>query len=575
MFIPGHPYLQLTPFRRLATKTSTVLLIIFILFLRAKDRLLNAQLWAEDGVVFFQDAYNLNFWTSIFKTYRGYYHLLPRFFSEVAMIFRLELVPTVFALTSFAIAITCCSFFLIDQFTWIIPNIFQRSLFCIILALIPANDEILVRFVNMQWYIGIFCMLLVIMELPKSRLGQGLYISIWFICAATSPQSIIFIPCLLVRLIVDRRNSKPLFIALAVVTLVFVLVVKQGLGQTPEAQMERPYLLVPLAIVNMVNTRVLATAFIGLAGIRTLIERNNADFFYLPFLLFIIFIFFVTKKLVAKGPKNTSSLLWVYLLYCIFAPIVLTLLGRPDNIIVAQNPNNLFGGERYYVLSIATLYLSIFWCAQIYFQSIRQRVMSNVVIVFALLLPVTADFFPINTPDKFWALYVQQIKLAEAEGNRATVRIPTNPTDDWAITVRAKTIRKSLPEQLTFVQQPAQGGLDQILVAGKKNNIAKADSLITVSGWALDRDVLRPAPSIIVLDENSGTVLGQVQPIISRPDVASFLKNDNLLVCGWELQFPAILLPQGNHTIVSYVYNEQTKQAFPIPGKATIDISID
>jgi len=132
-------------------QVGTVFLVAIIFYIRGCSRIILPQLWAEDGVVFFQDAYNLAFWTSITKSYRGYYHLLPRIVAEVATLFRLEFIPAIYVLTAFLVAVFCCSFFLKQTFAWIVPNVYQRALFCVLFALMPANDEALLRFVNMQW----------------------------------------------------------------------------------------------------------------------------------------------------------------------------------------------------------------------------------------------------------------------------------------------------------------------------------------------------------------------------------------------------------------------------------------
>src|SRR5437764_12478785 len=74
-------------------------LIIFaigclIVFSRSPDALLNAQFYAEDGSLFYRDAYQSGL-HSLLMTYSGYFHRLLRLTALLAWLFRFSWAPMV------------------------------------------------------------------------------------------------------------------------------------------------------------------------------------------------------------------------------------------------------------------------------------------------------------------------------------------------------------------------------------------------------------------------------------------------------------------------------------------------
>lgn len=57
-----------------------------IVIFRRPDAVFHAQFFAEDGKVWFADAYNHGWWQTLFWTYNGYLHLLPRLAAALALI---------------------------------------------------------------------------------------------------------------------------------------------------------------------------------------------------------------------------------------------------------------------------------------------------------------------------------------------------------------------------------------------------------------------------------------------------------------------------------------------------------
>lgn len=66
-----------------------------LLVSRRPDAVFHAQFWAEDGTVFFADAYNVGWWSSLVTPYGGYFHALPRLAASLSLLVPLSRAPLV------------------------------------------------------------------------------------------------------------------------------------------------------------------------------------------------------------------------------------------------------------------------------------------------------------------------------------------------------------------------------------------------------------------------------------------------------------------------------------------------
>src|SRR5271157_2529140 len=73
------------PHTRIVFWAVAVAITAALLFLRRPDAVLHAQFWAEDGVVWFADAYNFGAFKALLRARDGYLQTLPRLACAVAL----------------------------------------------------------------------------------------------------------------------------------------------------------------------------------------------------------------------------------------------------------------------------------------------------------------------------------------------------------------------------------------------------------------------------------------------------------------------------------------------------------
>src|SRR5512134_1888460 len=77
--------------------------LTLLLFLRKPESLLHPQFWAEDGQLFFQQAWNQGFLASLLEPMSGYLHTFPRLVAGISTLLPLSLAPLAFSLAAFVV----------------------------------------------------------------------------------------------------------------------------------------------------------------------------------------------------------------------------------------------------------------------------------------------------------------------------------------------------------------------------------------------------------------------------------------------------------------------------------------
>ncbi|HEY6000903.1 MAG TPA: hypothetical protein VI078_16575 [bacterium] len=170
-------------------------LLALVLFLREPQRFLNAQLWAEDGSVFFKQAYEQGALRPLLTPASGYLHTFPRLVAGLAQLFPLETVPLVFALAAFAIQLLPVLYLLSARLHGLLPDPRLRALAAALYVLVPNSYETFANVSNSQWHLCFLALLILFAERPGAvilRVAEGALLGLAML---TGPFSILLLPC--------------------------------------------------------------------------------------------------------------------------------------------------------------------------------------------------------------------------------------------------------------------------------------------------------------------------------------------------------------------------------------------
>jgi hypothetical protein len=169
-----------------------------ILYARKPDMFQRPQFWAEDGGLFFLQAYTHG-WSSVFESYAGYFLFLPRMVALLGQAFDPVWAPGIYVGCSLLLTLWVAARTLSDRFP-------IRPGFACALAvvLVPDAFEVLLSIANIQWILAAGLATVLISEDPKT-LRQKVHDSLAVVAIGlTGPFSVLFVPVFVWRFLARR-----------------------------------------------------------------------------------------------------------------------------------------------------------------------------------------------------------------------------------------------------------------------------------------------------------------------------------------------------------------------------------
>lgn len=223
-----------------------------ILVWRKTDLVVNPQFWAEDSVIFFEQAYNEG-WSVLWKHYAGYLHTMPRLVAGVAASVDLVYAPGIFVGVAWAGTLYVAARTQSER-----VGLPRHPAFAFAVVLVPDTFEVLLFLVNAQWVLAGALLLLLISKDPVRARSWGHDLAALVLLGLTGPFVILFAPLFLVRAWQRRTRASTILGALAVALAgiqlaVFILNPVPTLGEKIE----------PVAALAVPGMRIGASLAIG------------------------------------------------------------------------------------------------------------------------------------------------------------------------------------------------------------------------------------------------------------------------------------------------------------------------
>lgn len=162
-----------------------------ILFSRRPDALLNPQFYAEDGMVWYPQAYNFGLHSFLIPE-AGYLHAFIRTVTYLALFVPFSLAPLVMNLAALAIEILPINVFLSSRFAQI--PIGRRLLGCFVYVALPMSQEIHANLTNVQWHLALLACLVLLAPATESRAWRIFDGIVLVVTSFSTPIAILLVP---------------------------------------------------------------------------------------------------------------------------------------------------------------------------------------------------------------------------------------------------------------------------------------------------------------------------------------------------------------------------------------------
>lgn len=187
---------------------------------------------AEDGWVFFADAWNHSFPGSLLLPYAGYFHFVPRLLAELCSGLPLVQQPYAYAAIGLALNAAILAAFYLPAFRRIVPSDLTRAGLALLLALAP-NAQNLGLLLGLHWYLAFGLALILIAPTPATITGKVLVVLATVLCVWSSPSTFVLAPFALLALWRQRDPASRLKfgVMLGALAIVAAFVVLMRTGQ--------------------------------------------------------------------------------------------------------------------------------------------------------------------------------------------------------------------------------------------------------------------------------------------------------------------------------------------------------
>ena len=167
-------------------------LSLILVVSRRPDALFHAQFWAEDGTLWYADAYNLGISALLYPA-AGYFQTLPRLAALVAMPLPLSTAPLLFNILAVLIQILPVQFLMSSRYRTF-GSYGARAAFAFLYLALPNSHEIHANMTNAQWRLAFLALLVLFAEPGKTILWNIFDYSVLALSSLTGPFIVLIAP---------------------------------------------------------------------------------------------------------------------------------------------------------------------------------------------------------------------------------------------------------------------------------------------------------------------------------------------------------------------------------------------
>ncbi len=404
----------------------------FFSLFRNIDLITHARFWAEDGGVCFADAYNNynNILNPFTQVYNGYLITYPRLIALIAQFFPLNQACNFFVVNIFFIKLIPPLILISNKFKSLLAT--PSKIFLITYYwFMPNSYEVFLNLTNVQWYLSLITLLIVIGNESKSKLIIALETFAITLSGLTGPFAFFLIFIIILKsvkldfakpkLSFNSFNEK-LFLSVCILCSILQLyLVSKYLPAIHAVSYKEIY---PV-IVKALSGQIFVGSILGVKGV-SLFYYEYCKHLIIPLVITILGLSILTYTVVTAPQPLKLFVLYTYLMLigCFYRSFVTADLR---SFISLAEPYNAI---RYYFLPSLAYITSIgFIINKIKFKNIS--LILKMLFLIAVCCGINKDFF---LPKQTYIDYPKLIDSFIKQKNYTKVKIPINP-DCWDMTL--------------------------------------------------------------------------------------------------------------------------------------------
>ncbi|WP_075657652.1 hypothetical protein [Pseudochrobactrum sp. B5] len=380
-----------------------------VFYLRRPDILQNPSFWAEDGVVWYKQAYEFGI-ISLVWPQNGYYQTISKLTALASLSFPMEYAPLFFNVVGVTIRSLFVAYILTNRMSAI--PLSYRIAICAYIVLMPGLMEVHANITNTHWYLSMWILCVLISNRPNSQLWFIHDLVLMFIAGLSGPFVVFLVPVFAVRFCFDPdfrrylKTTKGMLFAGALTAVCAIQVIAVLLSYN-ETRSSAPLGFSFDVMANILSARIFVGAFLTADQIRWLFDHSVIN--AVATILSLALLFFVLLK------SN-----WIVKSIILFASIMLFFaLSKPMiSLTDPQLPLLSSAGERYFVITniawVASLLSACGYVAKKLSDAVKYTVSTTIAAVFLIVSAFNFSIEPLS--DTNWteqAMAFQKLNSGE------------------------------------------------------------------------------------------------------------------------------------------------------------------
>src|SRR5208282_1019677 len=191
---------------------------------RRPDALFHPQFFAEDGVIFYQQAFNTGWLKALETPVAGYYDTISRLVAAVSMAFPIWAAPPIFNVAAIAIQISPVWFFNTSRFDGLIPDGRMRLLLSFLYLGLPNSLEIDANLTNALWHMALLGVMVILAPQSPGFLWKAFDLIVLAISGLSGPFCLLLFPSAALAWFYTWRRWSLVLLGLNILTAVIQVI---------------------------------------------------------------------------------------------------------------------------------------------------------------------------------------------------------------------------------------------------------------------------------------------------------------------------------------------------------------
>jgi hypothetical protein len=393
------------------------ILACLMVIARRPGSILHAQFYAEDGRVFFQEAYNYGWWSALLRPYGGYFHAVPRLGAALALLAPLSFAPLVLNVIAVAGQALPVNLLVSGRSAeW--GNLRYRSILAVIYLALPNLSELGTNITNVQCFLALSAFLLLTASKPRTVIGQAFDLLFLLLLGLSGPYCILLLPLAIFRSWKHQECWRRVQVAVLAATAII-----EAWGLLILDSSGRPHFALGPSFVWLI--RILGgQVYLGvLIGTNIFASIQGWGMF-----LFLGIVTICCTGLVAicaaKAPENMKLFL-LFSLLVLAASLISPMLPQRPGLSLWELMAAAWGSHYWFFPNLAFAW-TLLWCMD--FRSAIVKIAAGNLLFF-MIIAIVRDWHQPALKDMHFPDYVRQF---EAAPQGKEVHIPINP-ENWSM----------------------------------------------------------------------------------------------------------------------------------------------